>query len=205
MAVLFAKLNETTWRRILEDLNYLNMSEIKRFCDKHSIPYRIWIQASDGELQKTPDLDRKGIILDRMRQYLSTGNVPHATVFPMNVVNFDKPPLAIKPGDKLYYGQYDKTNRGMINLLTRLTNGRFTNGAIARILAREFWSKGKAPTYKEFAAAWVAATDNHTRPNPEWAFLSDLARKNDVSRWKEQRTKKAKDVLRIVNRLDPKS
>jgi hypothetical protein len=204
MTSFLGKLDETTRRRILDDLNYLNMSEIKRFCDKHSIPYRIWIQASDGALQRTPDQDRKGIILERIRHYLSTGSVPHATIFPMSVVNFDKPPLEIKPSDNLCYGQYDKNNRRMIDLLKRLTNGRFRNGAIARIIAREFWSKGKAPTYREFAVAWLEASDNHKRPNPEWAFLSDLAQKNNVSRWKQQRIEKAKDVLRILAQLDPK-
>jgi hypothetical protein len=63
----------------------------------------------------------------------------------------------------------------MANVLKKLTDGRFKNGAIARILARDFWSKGIAPTYEEFASAWVAASDDHTQPNPEWAFLSDRA------------------------------
>jgi len=204
MTPLLDSMNKTARRRLLDDLNYLNMGEIKKFCDKHSIPYKIRIQGSDGELKGTPDHDRKGVILERIRHYLSTGTVPSATVFPMSVVNFDPPPSKLKPNDKLYYGQYDKNSRAMIDLLKQLTGGRFKNGAVARIIAREFWSKGKAPTYSEFASAWLQATGNHKRPNPEWAFLSDLAEKKDVSGWKQKRIEKARRVLQILARLDPK-
>ena len=204
MTSLLGSLNETTRRQFLDDLNYLNMNEIKTFCDKHSIPYKIWIREKDGKLRRTPDQDRKGVVLERIRYYFSTGRVARATVFSMSVVNFEQPPSKVKPSDKLYYGQYDKNNRGMIDLLKRLTNGRFKNGAIARIVAREFWSKGKAPTYREFAMTWLEATDNHKRPNPEWAFLSDLAEKNDVSGWKRMRIEKARGVIRILAQLDSK-
>ncbi len=204
MASLLSGLSKTERRQLLEDLNYLNMSEIKRFCDRHSIPYKIWIEAAHGERRRTPDNDRKGIILKRVRHYISTGKVPDATVFTMSVVNFDKLPSKIKSTDKLFYGQYDKNSRRMTAMLKQLTNGEFKNGAVARIVAREFWSSGKAPTFEEFAAAWMKAMDTHKRPNPEWAFLSDLAEKKDVSNWKQKRVEKAKQVLQVLARMDGK-
>jgi hypothetical protein len=88
-----------------------------------------------------------------------------------------------------------------VGLLSKLTNGQFKSGAIARILAREFWSKGVAPTYQEYAAAWMTASEHHKRPNPEWALLSDRADRKDTANWKRLREGKAKRVLKILNHL----
>jgi hypothetical protein len=89
----------------------------------------------------------------------------------------------------------------MTALLERLTGGQFVNGAIARILAREFWSGGKAPTFKEYAYAWVRASKEHTGPNPEWAFLSDRASKGAVPDWKKMRDQKARNVLKELEKI----
>jgi hypothetical protein len=45
---LIAKLPKEEWQQLLNDLNYLNMAEIKSFCQRHSIPYRISIEAEDS-------------------------------------------------------------------------------------------------------------------------------------------------------------
>ena len=140
-------------------------------------------------------------MLDRIRHYLRTGEVLDATCFPASVVCFADPPKTIKPTDRLFYGQYDKKSTAMIGLLEELTGGQFKNGAIARILARDFWSKGIAPTFQEYAAAWLLAKENHQRPNPEWAFLSDRARHENTSDWKQVRALKAKRVLTILDNL----
>jgi hypothetical protein len=89
----------------------------------------------------------------------------------------------------------------MITLLKSLTDGQFENGAIARILAREFWSSGKAPTFREYASAWIQASREHLRPNPEWAFLSDRASKMAVPDWKKLRAQKASKVIRVLNQI----
>jgi hypothetical protein len=89
----------------------------------------------------------------------------------------------------------------MMAVLAELTDGRFRDGAIARILMREYWSRGEAPTLEAFAAAWRHATTEHARPNPEWAFLSDLANKTAGSDWKSLRNKKARKVLQILDRI----
>ena len=89
----------------------------------------------------------------------------------------------------------------MLDLMKRLTGAKFRNGAIARILARQFWSKGTAPTYREFAAAWLKAVAEHKRPNPEWAFLSDRSHGADTTNWKQLRNKKARQVLEVLYKL----
>ena len=190
---------------LLDELNYLNMDEIRSFCDRYCIPYRIWIRTPDGERRRTTDIDRKGIILDRIRRYLKTGIVPGPTCFPACVVSSEIGTGDIKATDRLLYGQYDKKNVAMMALLKRLTAGQFKDGAIARILANEFWRSGTAPTYREYAARWLQARAERSRPNPEWAFLADMSTGKEATDWKQQRVKKARHVLKILNSLEPKA
>jgi hypothetical protein len=53
MRSLISVLSKTEQSKLLEDLNYLNMNEIKAFCNKHSIPYSIWIDTEDRGRRKT--------------------------------------------------------------------------------------------------------------------------------------------------------
>ena len=186
---------------MLNNLNYLNTAEIKSFCKLHSIPFKITIGMKDGRRKWTRDEDRKGVMLARVRHFLKTGVVLDETRFPHTVVCLDPLPRKLTATDRLYYGQYDKTNRAFTALLGDLTGGRFRNGAIARILVREFWSRGEAPTFNEFASAWLRASRNHAKPNPEWAFLSDKANKAAISDWKKLREDKASNVMRILDRI----
>jgi hypothetical protein len=199
-----SSLDRSEQTKLLSDLNYLNMSEIKSFCKRHLIPYSIWIETTDGLRRKAGEDDRKGVVLARIRHYLQTGAVLPATCFSANVVCFDPLRQKLKPTDRLFYGHYDKQSRVMVGLLEKLTDGQFKNGAVARILAREFWSKGIAPTYREYAAAWLKAKASHKRPNPEWAFLADRAEREDTSKWKQLRRTKANCVLQILNEITSK-
>src|ERR1700680_4819591 len=112
-----SSLPEGEQQRLLDDLNYLNTTEIKSFCKRHSIPYTIAIETKDGCRRKTKDDDRKGVILNRIRHFLQTGVVLQETCFRATVVCFDAPPEELIPNDRLFFGQYDKTNRTMIALL----------------------------------------------------------------------------------------
>jgi hypothetical protein len=200
--IAFSKLPKGEQKELLDDLNYLNGMEIKSYCNRHSIPYRIAIETRDGGRRMTKDVDRKGVMLNRIRHFLQTGLVLQQTCFPAAIVCFDPLPDKITRDDRLFYGQYEKKNRKLIALLKSLTNGQFENGAIARILARQFWSKGEAPTLREYASAWIEASREHTRPNPEWAFLSDRANKVAVSNWKQLRVHKASKVMKLLNQID---
>jgi hypothetical protein len=186
---------------LLDDLNYLNTAEITAFCKRRSIPYEIFVATADGTRKKTGERDRKGVMLDRIRHFLTTGAVLPETCFPASVVSFDADREPLAASERLLYGQYDKTNRALVTILKDLTGGKFKDGALARILLREFWSSGKAPTLEVYAAAWLRATREHTRPNPEWAFLSDRSNKRVDADWKQLRARKAKKVLKILRRL----
>lgn len=196
-----SKLPKGQRRALLDDLSYLNLAEIKSFCKRHSIPYSIFIETSDGSRKRTREDDRKGVVLRRMRHFLRTGMVLKETCFAASAVSQEPLPKNITPNHRLFFGQYDKASRRMISLLKELTNGQFRSGAVARILAREFWAAGTAPTFREFGVAWMQAAREHDKPNPEWAFLRDRADKGDVSDWKKMRARKAANAIKILNRI----
>jgi hypothetical protein len=161
----------------------------------------IAIQTQDGSRRKTNEADRKGIVLNRIRHFLQTGEILDETCFPATAVRCEPLPTKITLNDRLFYGQYEKTNRKMITLLKDLTDGRFRDGAVARILAREFWTNGQAPTFKEFALEWMQAVKEHDQPNAEWAFLSDRARGSAGPDWKKLRAKKSASAMRTLKQI----
>src|SRR5579863_1381867 len=148
-------LTEAEQNELLGELNYLNMAEIKSFCRAHSIPFAIRVEGTQGK--KKTEMDRKGVILNRIRHFLRTGEVLPPTCFAAAVVRFDRFAKQLGPDDRLFYGQYDRQNRAAFGLLKQLTAGIFRDGAVARIVAREFWSRGEAPTFRQYAAAWLEA------------------------------------------------
>jgi hypothetical protein len=191
-------------RELLEDLSYLNLAEIRTFCRLHRIPYRIEVEGADGRASPTVDNDRKPVVLDRVRHYLTTGEVRSATRIPARIVRDDPPPSELRPGDRLYYRWYNKTYRQVIGLLEGLTEGRFRNGALARVLIMEFWSRGEAPTFRRFAEAWLAArVEPRDLLAPEYAFLTDRRRGTAGPDWKSVRERKADTVLAILDTLSP--
>jgi hypothetical protein len=73
MPNLLSRLSKSERARFLEELNYMNLEEIRGFCAKRGIPYRIVAESPDGKVKATKDTDRKPIVLARVRRYLRTG------------------------------------------------------------------------------------------------------------------------------------
>lgn len=204
MAGLLGRLAEAERRELLDDLNYLNLQEIRQLCRRYDIPFTILVETADGRVRTTTDTDRKPVILRRIRDYLTTGQAQEATVLSARVVSGDGAPPAPTATDRLYYGWYDKRNAALMRLLAQLTAGRFRNGALARILLMEFWTSGAAPTVAEFAAAWTSATrDQRNLVTPEYAFLTDLQRGEAGAGWRAVRKRKAQAALATLDRLGP--
>ncbi len=104
--------------------------------------------------------------------------------------------------DRLYYRWYSKEHTGIIRSLHELTEGQFRDGAVARVLAMEFWTRGEAPTLKEFARAWTKAkADERGLLTPEYAYLTDLQHKRAGSEWKKLRKAKAQSALQTLARI----
>jgi hypothetical protein len=206
MPNLLSQLPKDEQARLLEELNYMNLEEIRGFCSEHGIPYKILAEYPDGKVKATKDTDRKPIVLARVRHYLTTGKVGQATLIPAEIVRDDHPPARPGPRDRLYYRWYSKEQTGIIRSLRELTAGRFRDGAVARVLVMEFWMRGNAPTLAEFAQAWLNANaDRHRLLSAEYAYLTDLRHKRAGSEWKSLRKAKAKSALQTLARLIQKS
>jgi len=66
----------------------------------------------------------------------------------------------------------------------------------------EFWTRGEAPTFDEFARSWTK-TKTEDLLTPEYAYLTDLRRQRVDGNWKAVRTAKARSALKTLARIAP--
>ena len=204
MSNLLSQLTARERARLIEEMNYMNLEEIRGFCSERAIPYRIVAEYSDGKVKATKDTDRKPIVLARVRRYLTTGRVGQPTRISVQIVREENPPTRLGPRDRLYYRWYAKEFDGVMRLLRDLTDGRFRDGAVARVLAMDFWTRGEAPTFDEFARSWTKAkAEEHRLLTPEYAYLTDLRHQRAGGDWKALRKAKAKSALDTLARIAP--
>jgi hypothetical protein len=204
MSNVLSLLPKSEQSRLLEELNYMNLEEIRGFCSARGIPYRIVAEYPNGKVKATKDTDRKPIILARVRRYLTTGRVGQPTRIPAQIVREESPPARLGPRDRLYYRWYAKEFDRVMQLLRDLTDGRFRDGAVARVLAMEFWTRGEAPTFAEFARSWAKAkAEEHQLITPEYAYLTDVRHQRAGGDWKALRKAKAKSALQTLARIAP--
>ena len=190
--------------RLLEELNYMNLEEIRGFCSERRIPYKVVAEFPNGKVKATNDTDRKPIVLARVRRYLTTGEIGQPTCIPAAIVREESPPARLGPRDRLYYRWYSRKHEGVMRLLHNLTAGRFQNGAVARVLAMEFWTRGEAPTFEAFARSWTKAkTEEHRLLTPEYAYLTDLKHRRADGGWKASRAAKARSARTTLDRIAP--
>src|SRR5687768_3447239 len=108
MSNLLSQLTRSEQARLLAELNYMNLDEIRGFCSEHGIPFRIVAKYPDGKVKATKDTDRKPIVLARIRRYLETGDAGQPTRIPAKIVREERPPARLEPRDRLYYRWYAK-------------------------------------------------------------------------------------------------
>jgi hypothetical protein len=204
MPKFLSKLTKGEQARLLEEMNAMNLEEIRAFCFPRRIAYKIVVESSNGKIKTTKDTDRKPIVLARVRRYLTTGEVGPASRIPAKITRQEKPPARPGPRDRLFYRWYAKEHEGVMRLLRDLTGGRFQDGAVARVLAMAFWTRGQAPTFDEFARSWMKAkSEEHRLLTPEYAYLTDVKQRRADADWKALRTAKAKSALKTLARIAP--
>src|SRR5689334_11771026 len=182
----------------------MKLEEIRGFCSARGIPYRIVAEDATGSVKATKDTDRKPIVLDRVRRYLTTGQVGQPTRIAARIVRPANPPPRPGPRDRLYYRWYAREFDRVMRALRQLTDGRFRDGAVARVVAMDFWTRGEAPTLEEFAQAWTKAKADQDRLlTPEYAYLTDLKQQRADGDWKAVRSAKAKSALETLARIAP--
>jgi len=182
----------------------MNLEEIRSFCSARGIPFKIVAEYPNGKIKVTKDTDRKPIVLARVRRYLRTGQAGQPTCISSNIVREEPPPARPGPRDRLYYRWYAKEFDAVLRLLRDLTGGRFRDGAVARVVAMDFWTRGEAPTFEAFARKWTSAkAQEHRLLTPEYAYLTDLRHQRADGDWKVLRTAKARSALRVLTRIAP--
>ena len=201
---MLSQLSQTEQARLFEELNYLNLAEIRGFCARHGIPFRILAESPGGGARVTNDTDRKPIVLARVRRYLTTGEPGQATRIPASIVRREDPPARPTAHDRMFYRWYAKEFDAVLSLLRQLTAGQFRDGAVARVVAMEFWTRGEAPTFAEFARAWTTAKARQPELlTPEYAYLTDLRDQRADGNWKALRIAKAQSALQTLARIAP--
>lgn len=183
------------WRLV----QYLNLAEMKDCCARFELPMHICVETADGRIRRTSDRDRKDVVLQRIFDFATKGVRSGPTVYRSAVVSDGPLPVGMGARTRVRYGQYEKHNPEFVATMKCLTGGRFRTGMIARLVLRDFWTAGKAPTMKQFAVAWIAATEAHRRPRPEGAYLVDRWKGEAGPEWKSLRKQRASEAIR---RLD---
>lgn len=177
--------------QLVADLQYLNLAEMKAFCDRYGLPQHIYVERPDGRLRKTGDRDRKDIVLSRILDFARYQKRTGPTIY-VNAVVADGPlPASLTSRTRIHYGQYEKHNPVFVDQLTELTGGAFRPGMIARLVLRDFWTAGTAPTMSQLADEWLTASAAHTQPRPEGAYLRDRWKGEAGPDWKAERTRRA--------------
>jgi hypothetical protein len=199
-----SQLSKTAQTRLFEELNYMNLEEIRGFCSPRGIPFRIVAEYPGGKTKATRDTDRKPIVLARLRHYLTTGDVGRPTRIPARIFREERPPARLRAGDRLYYRWYAREFGGVLRALRELTDRQFKDGAVARVVAMDFWTRGVAPTLEEFARAWTKArAQQHRLLTPEYAYLTDVRHQRADADWKELRHAKARSALATLEKIAP--
>lgn len=187
---------------LFQSINYLNLAELKKICDKYTIPYKIHIEVIKNKAKKTSEVDRKGIILNRIKYFVNTGKIKKPTIFPKNVLSItNRLPVSLKSLHPIFYGEYKNSNKEILNLMKKLTNDKFEFGAIAQEVIRSCWAKGETPTFEKFAKLWLNAKQLHTKPNREWAYLADKHQGFTGKDWKKLRIEKAQKAIKLLNQF----
>jgi hypothetical protein len=203
VASLLGKLSDSERAELFANIYYLNMRELHDFCDAHAIPYVIYFENEAGRIRKSRDSDRKGIVIDRVVHFLKTGTIKPRTVFAKSIVRFESKRSAPREADRIFYGEHKDADPKMLALMKHLTGGNFEAGAISQEVLRACWTRGDAPTYREFAKLWLKAREEHTKPNPEWVFLTDCAKGIAGADWKQLRIRKAAAALALLRKIAP--
>ncbi len=182
-------------------IQYLNLAEMRTFCHAHELPLYIHVQRPDGSLRSTGDRDRKDIVLARMLAFALHGRRSGPTIYARGVIADGPLPDRLTSRTRLLYNQYEKHNPRFVAAMVRLTGGAFRTGMIARLVLRDFWTAGTAPTMRQFALKWRRASAAHTRPRPEGAYLVDIWKGEAGRVWKRLRVQNAKVALAMLKKV----
>lgn len=198
MANLLRLLSKKDKENLFDALYYMKMPEIKAICQKYSI-------SAAG---------KKGIVLERIKHYLATGQVMLPSIIPTaSKAKFGKKyPLA--ENTQILMGAY-KNDLATRNFFKKIIGEHFHFTAYGQDWILKCWQAGKPPTYSQFAKFWqkeyLLRKKSEATPKKEWAYLNFMKkyqkknpkarRKEIVVAWEKTRVEKARQATKILNNL----
>jgi len=181
-----------------DDLNYLNMQEIRSLASHFSIPVYVHYENKVGKVVKTSEIERKSRLLDKIFAYIQGERNFKPVVYSSKIVSFHDFKSSYSEQDPVLYRDFKSTNKALIACLKNLTGGQFRFGALAFIEAHRLWRSGKTASLKQFAVIWLQAVKDHTKPLDEWAFIREMQNGMSRDEWKIYRQNKADKILSIL-------
>jgi len=175
------------------EIYYLNTKETEDICKKINIsPYIHIYDKITKKYVKTNNKIKKTFLIDKILKFLIDRKLPTLFIFSPFIIKLEDINCPIET-DFIYYGQYDSNNEKIINLMKKLTNGKYYNGFISENIVFKYWLKGILITYKQFAKKWLIEIE---KKQLILKYIKDL----DIKDWKTYRQNIAYKVIKEINK-----
>lgn len=177
--------------KIFDNIYYLNIEELKKVCDLLKFSPFFFVE-KNGKLKKER-VDKKITIIKNILKVIE-GKLPTISIIPENVTNYNVLSRVSK-NDLVYYGQYVSTNKKILKLMKKLTNGSFKFGVISHDILYKYWKKGILLTYEELANEYL---ESSSKIHPEWKYIEYIRENGTREGWEKHRSLKANEVLKLI-------
>lgn len=178
-----------------QDLNYLNMQEIRSLAVHCKLPIHIHYQNQKNKIVKNSDIESKRYLLDKIFDYINGKRNFKPIIYSRQVVSFEPFKEIYFKTDLVLYRDFKSTNKSLAQFLKKITDNKFYFGAIAFIEAHKLWRRGKIVTLQEYVKIWNKALDAHENPLAEWAFMCEMQKGMSKEEWKIYRQNKANTII----------
>ena len=176
------------------EIYYLNIEETEDICKKINIsPYIHIYNKITKKYVKTNNKIKKTFLIDKILKFLLDRKLPTLYIFSPFIIKFEDIKNPIET-DFIYYGQYDNNNDKIINLMKRLTNGKYYDGFVAENIVLKYWLKGILITYKQFAKKWLIEIE---KKQIILEYIKDL----NIKDWNTYRQNIANKVIKEIKKL----
>lgn len=158
----------------MDDLYYLNISELKQLCNYLKIPYYFYKKNDNGDLIKLSYHLVKKDIVKKLIKLINNKNDKsiYEPIIIKNKLFANKPILTnVKKNDFIYIDQYKNGNKYIYNLLKKLTDNKFKIGSLSCFLIRKIFKNNILITYQNFAQMYLKHIDKNIE-HPEWMYIN---------------------------------
>lgn len=181
------------YNKIKDNIYTLDMNSLKSIANKIGSTYNIYIETNNG-VRKTSEIIFKNHIIDHILTKIKTGKTDRI-VYSKKIINYSDTKNITK-NSKVYYGQYNTTDKNVYKLLLKLTDGKFSFGSNSQTIVKEAWKRNILLTYKQLADMWLQLSEQNI-DHKEWAYINCLKETGDKDEWKKKKEKAIKYFKQI--------